>query len=112
MFSTLDLVEFVKDPYHLIFGYADSGIPYLMKDMLISPPGHYGNLTSVPGKFEGIGEEVNEDVMKPISICNDRKVLRNAEADGEALVYRLDLVNVSFHHLGEEDRLWRKGEST
>src|SRR4030067_3631541 len=104
MLATLDLVKFIEDHLEFIFRDTHSRISHFKESRLTLLRCDDRNLTSIASKFECIGKEVNENIMNCIPIGVDMEVLRNINLDGEVLLHRRDLIDISSNHLREQDQ--------
>src|SRR4030066_495383 len=68
MLATLDLVKFIEDHLEFIFRDTHSRISHLKENRLVPLAGDDRDLTSIARKFECVGEEVDENIMKCISV--------------------------------------------
>ena len=111
MFACFDLVKFVKDLFNLILWNTNPSVSNLMEDIIILLAGDDLDLTSIRSKFDGVGEEVEEDIMKPIFVGEDVKVFGYVELDGDILILWLDFIDITFDDFREIERLSREVET-
>ncbi len=105
MFAYFDLVEFVKDPFNLFLRNTNPTVLNLMEDNIILSAGDDLDLTSIRSKFDSVGEEVEEDIMKPIPVGEDVEVIGYVEWDGDILILWLDFIDITSDDFREIKRL-------
>ena len=103
MFPTLNLVEFFEDPFNFILRNTNPCVLNLVEDVFVFSAGDDLDLASIRSKLEGVEEEIDEDIMKPMSVSIDREILWNINQYGEVFIHRFDLINISFDHFRKKD---------
>jgi hypothetical protein len=112
VFIAFDLIEFFEDLLEFILRDAYPGVLDFVKDIVTLLTGDDRNLSSLRSKFEGVGKEIDKDIVKPVSVGINEEIFRNINLDGEVFIHRFHLMDISLHYFGEEDPLLIDAEVT